>query len=112
MFGASLDSMVGQLTTVAAPNAGGVMNVDTSDPWVMFVGGLLLLLVCAGGASAAKKSSDKKFKKDEVERKQVDETTVQYIEKSSGKVLFEGTRMEAMRWKREHVESDKYAERR
>lgn len=111
MFGASLDSMVGQLTTVASPNAGGVMNIDTSDPWVIFVGGLLLLLVCAGGA-AAKKSNDRKYKSDEVERKQVNESTVQYVEKSSGKVIFEGTRMEAMRWKREHVESDKSAERR
>ncbi|WP_165055061.1 hypothetical protein [Adlercreutzia sp. ZJ305] len=99
-----LDIMVSQLTSVGAP---GGIPVDTSNPWLMFLGGLLLLLICAGGGAASKKSSsgnNKKYKPDEVERS-ADGDTVRYKLKATGEVLFEGTRIDALKWKRENVET-------
>ncbi len=103
----SVDSMVGQLTSIGT--TGGV-PVDTNDPWVIFVGLFILLVICAGGA-AAKKSNNKKYRPDEIERRRIDADTIQYIDKNTGEVLFEGARAEGIKWKLDNMLFDRKEQR-
>lgn len=106
MFGQSLDSMVGQLTTIATPNpADGAMAIDVSDPLVMLLGGILLLVICAGGGAAAKKGGSKPYKSSDVKTETIDSDTVRIVESATGKELFKGSKMDARKWRSENVEA-------
>ena len=108
MFGQSLDSMVGQLTTVGSPSAVAAgQSLDWSNPMVGVLALILIIVILGSGGTAAKKAADsKKYKNEELDVKTEDDGTRIVTEKATGKELFRGGKVDYFSWKAKHVERE------